>query len=1269
MLAVPTSTSPIKQGWLSKKGGSKFLTHWRQKYLVLSGDDRNAPYKLSIYDQVDQSKPAKHEVLIGEARVEALSEAKVSGLKKGAAPFVVIAQQRKFYFAAQTRTDRDAWVAALCAGGSRSTPSSGHNQERRATINHTFRAPHGLDHHRPLYRSGSVKYRTPSRRLDDDAVSVYSFATSMDNDDAASVYTSMSRTSSFCQKDYGDETRSIASSRLETLSFCSEPVLTPQELTLMGNSSRTDSSCRIGVPGSFGQGLRRRRAPIPHMNSYQSETKPVTGERWNERYQALLALPVDSSEAALRQDVQIAELIGSFQETAQQTAQRLIDEFHLNVVKRTADGIKDRPFSAAIADVASSSAATLGVESVCLEDNGTMTVTTDSIVYYFACDYLEATPSEIEDAMARTSGELRAIDATTRASFSSIATHLPHLHTALMVLVDYKGFRVVAYADMSSEKKMLQVHYLAQDPPRTDEHATERLSAVGSTLNLKPHAVQIGHERRIQVHMAASVEVTIDPATKFFYASNLYDILPIDYFIPDELNVNASAKKRFTKTGLTVPVKVPGVNIHRRLRPEFVLAYRGPLTADAFREQAGATRRERESNDVEVMRASKFLHDTVIPAFVKNLDELNIRPVDSRAMTSEMHCAGVNVRYLGMIARLSTLPYVRGMAAIEMVARSCKSLFRHRLRNAILHFRSVGATLIDDEMTSYAAGMFSTVLGTGDKAHKYFEERLRAEILKKFNYDLTYEQFRSLHRPALFLSLQYHCGVKFEDSRDYDFDSTMPVARERFIQFVPRVKQLSGLPRLLDAAETGVRHPNTSFPEEERLAYLLARHFKALGPRSKLAKTDASSAALSQVSAHYSATGLYEEARLYAQAAISAANRNSCLVGLAQGQLVRALAGLQADALAEPDVSLIGLYQQAVAAVQWHWSAEHPAATALHDCMAAVYLTIKKPQQALKYYSESLQVAEKALGKSHVVTGAYLTKIGCLLQGLRRTEEAIERFTDALHVYEGLNVDDHLVAQVHYEFAEVLASRGDHDAAIEHAHKAKALFETTFGQSDGRTVESYRQVARLVLNPFKEYRGVLTPQVRAAHKEAITCLERVFRYVKKMKPTRKQDGLGKAEGWKSSVSVVSMASSVMTTRSAPAEPSTAVHETGARPTLGVASFPHPIAGPLAQECFPTRPSLAQCSTYQLTRQIVRLKIRLLESPQHHDTIRALRAHSTQLTAVDGAEARGIIHRLSIVSPSSYFDGIMSRIDERDEAAIEELGVLLYLIDNDAVAFA
>ena len=70
-----------------------------------------------------------------------------------------------------------------------------------------------------------------------------------------------------------------------------------------------------------------------------------------------------------------------------------------------------------------------------------------SRVFLMWISLLVASEEEVDAAVARTSSELRSIDAVNQTRGG--------LHTALMVLIDYKGFRIQAYADMGIDSKVI----------------------------------------------------------------------------------------------------------------------------------------------------------------------------------------------------------------------------------------------------------------------------------------------------------------------------------------------------------------------------------------------------------------------------------------------------------------------------------------------------------------------------------------------------------------------------------------------------------------------------------------------------------------------------------------------------------------------------------------------------------------------------------------------------------------------------------------------
>ena len=101
------------------------------------------------------------------------------------------------------------------------------------------------------------------------------------------------------------------------------------------------------------------------------------------------------------------------------------------------------------------------------------------------------------------------------------------------------------------------------------------------------------------------------------------------------------------------------------------------------------------------------------------------------------------------------------MVLVEMIGRVCKRLFQTRLRGAILHFRSVGATSIEDQMFSYTTNMLSVILGFSEKTAQFIQSKIIPELLRKFDFHMTLKDYLDVPRPALFLSIQYHVCISF----------------------------------------------------------------------------------------------------------------------------------------------------------------------------------------------------------------------------------------------------------------------------------------------------------------------------------------------------------------------------------------------------------------------------------------------------------------------------------------------------------------------------
>lgn len=122
-----------------------------------------------------------------------------------------------------------------------------------------------------------------------------------------------------------------------------------------------------------------------------------------------------------------------------------------------------------------------------------------------------------------------------------------------------------------------------------------------------------------------------------------------------------------------------------------------------------------------------------------------------------------------------------------------------------MHFRSVGATNIDEQMKEYAVTWFNGMIGHGDKSIKFFEEKIRPEILSKFEFDVSTKDYLNMHRPALFQSLQYHVYDSCYTLIHYIVRSKVPGRLELHLQFGGAFKEEASC-RLYSASQDSSRN-------------------------------------------------------------------------------------------------------------------------------------------------------------------------------------------------------------------------------------------------------------------------------------------------------------------------------------------------------------------------------------------------------------------------------------------------------------------------------
>ncbi|RKO98384.1 hypothetical protein CXG81DRAFT_28779 [Caulochytrium protostelioides] len=1278
----------IKQGWVYKKGGSGLFASWKLKFLVLS------PTTLQIYNQMDQSRAPRYEIALKHARFfvpQAASDAAASvgagtatattaasptrsllgpsgtSQKRQACAFGIQTRSKRFDFAAQTRSDREEWITvlqAIMSGELEGLPAPrrrGRGRGRgRAGDDGDGEADDG-DHDDDAYSDDD----------DDDTRSVISTATRR----SVSRSPSRGRGDSDGEADGGRGGSGVVDAGvlppMHALAFCTEPVLTPDELQIMHGHGHA----------AAGRG-RGRRSTITGPTGFapaalEAGFAAPTGTFWHDVYHAILDRPCVTPDDHMQKDADLVDVMGRFRERAERLTQRWVERFHQMAPRDAA-----APWAA------------------------------DGMVLRAVCDYhaLAADEAAVQAAIVASDAELRGINAVCRVRDPDGRLLL---HPLLRAHVDYRGFRVVALAQTPALGGAGGAFPLVLDAAAgvLDPEAAARVAAVGERLHLAPRAVAVPDGSRHLRGAATAIRVWADRSRHRYYCDRL------DRLFPRRMDTTLSVGE--SGGG---PASLP----RGFLRPEFLLRYQQPLCADwDAAGDDGWGPGEAAAAAGQVRQAQKCLEQSVLPSFVKKLDAYELRPVDAHDLRADLHKAGINMAYLGQLASLTPLPHVRHLCVIDMIARAAKRILRARLRAAYLHFHAIGATHVEDELRNGAAAVVASVCAASPTAHgeRFFADVLAPTVLQQFGYRLEWPLFLRLHRPALLHALEYHCHVAYASLRRAPAPSSPPGAVSwtdaLLTAAAPTLTVHSTIP-------DGVPHAVAAGTDATHaLAYAMARHFKSLGPAGKLQPSAGSAVALLRIATHYHRTGRYEEGRVYAQAAMATAPPASPWAGLARAAVLQALGGLEVAPGVPPSPSVVALYDAALTTLRWAHGSDHPALMTLHDRMSDLYAAAEQWPQALALHAQSLQLASTSLGKTHPIMTVYLTHAGVLHAKQGQMEQALACLTEALHVHAAIGGPPEHEAEIHYQFAELLPGYGDLPQAIHHARKAQQLRERAFGQQDPRTVVSYLQTADLVVLPFAQYAGVLTQAMHTAYREAISFYEKVFRFLKVDLSGSSAGGSGGLGSPSRAMTTVGpAAASRRRTGSVCGSPARdrggAAALVGAGPSASSLEAPPPLclrpsglaafssthrtfvgplrAFPLASAPVPTRASL-----HRLTRLIVRMKLALVEDVHHRDVIRTLRlavigadageaaAPAAATTPVAGGaasaggggglggghghvavptpsarEVREVIFRLAAVSPSIYMDGLLSRLSEDDPTAADELAIVLMLTERETL---
>jgi len=179
--------------------------------------------------------------------------------------------------------------------------------------------------------------------------------------------------------------------------------------------------------------------------------------------------------------------------------------------------------------------------------------------------------------------------------------------------------------------------------------------------------------------------------------------------------------------------------------------------------------------------ASSYLHETIIPEFVDEINELRWVPNTGDELVAAMHERGINVRYIGTIAQQVNLSPIREICVREMIARTVKVLIRDGL--------SFMETPSMDDAKAIVCHYINEVFTTDERESSNTMWQFVSDLCeKKFNFAVDRSIRDKVYLLGLLRSICKHCGVKLLKFKGFDFSDPYPVVVEDIEYAGPQIK-------------------------------------------------------------------------------------------------------------------------------------------------------------------------------------------------------------------------------------------------------------------------------------------------------------------------------------------------------------------------------------------------------------------------------------------------------------------------------------------------
>jgi hypothetical protein len=447
---------------------------------------------------------------------------------------------------------------------------------------------------------------------------------------------------------------------------------------------------------------------------------------WNEEFQSLFDQTLSDSRQEMERVQQLRALCEEFAEEATRIGKTIISELFLPTEKKTIPSI-----TGLIGGVAGGSKYFHG-----------------SIFFKFPTDEMNLYGGE-EGLMKASGHELKGL-------MCYIDCRIQKLHFPLMVVIDYKGWRLLAASVLPVSKDT--IIYGTCDGARTiltdSDEFNKKMELAAKILNLKgEHVWNQDKTSKSYLHACCDVEGHLGKDNRFYIVDTARVLPP------------------------TKPVKgLQGCFLYRIMRPELVKSNPVPLCPDSY---SGFNLENKQAHNFEIKESTQRLETEIIPKFAASLDDAHIasltkkRPRESsqedfsedsekqpekrrkldankkvliktnsnlieintetepkndtfERLIVDMHRNGINMRYLGQVRYHVKSEHLKKLLMTEMVARAVK----HHIRKQMREYSKAPSKSRVKSFNEIVMNTLNLLFGSASKSFSFWS----TEVKQSFDY-------------------------------------------------------------------------------------------------------------------------------------------------------------------------------------------------------------------------------------------------------------------------------------------------------------------------------------------------------------------------------------------------------------------------------------------------------------------------------------------------------------------------------------------------------